>query len=149
MLMLYIAQSCSTVKVVISTALYCKHWSYSPGERSKLCKWVVSSLVCRFYPYNWDWIPVHRKCQIWYFIGHLQLINLTNQTHILNKVGHKTSLHATFLLDTKKTKWQHLQTYQEIKYNVYEALQYGKLLWYHRASKIEQHIIFCNEMTGR
>ena len=36
MLILYTAQSCSTAGEVISTALYCKHWSYSPGERSKL-----------------------------------------------------------------------------------------------------------------
>ena len=30
MLILYTAQSCSTAGEVMSTALYCKHWSYSP-----------------------------------------------------------------------------------------------------------------------
>ena len=32
MLILYTAQSCSTAGEGISTALYCKHRSYSPGE---------------------------------------------------------------------------------------------------------------------
>ena len=35
MLILYTAQSCSIAGEVISIALCCRHWSYSPGERSK------------------------------------------------------------------------------------------------------------------
>ena len=31
MLILYTIQRCSTTREVITTALYCKHWSYSPG----------------------------------------------------------------------------------------------------------------------
>ena len=36
MLILYTTLYCSTAGEVISTALYCKHWSYSPGEQSEL-----------------------------------------------------------------------------------------------------------------
>ena len=36
MLFLYTTLSCFTAGEVISTALYCKNWSYSPGERSEL-----------------------------------------------------------------------------------------------------------------
>ena len=36
MLILYTTLSCSTAGEVFLTALYCKHWSYSQGERSKL-----------------------------------------------------------------------------------------------------------------
>ena len=35
MLILYTTQCCSTTGEVITTALYCKHWSYSSGERSE------------------------------------------------------------------------------------------------------------------
>mgnify|MGYP001794314320 len=39
MLILYIAQSCSTAGEVFSTALYCKHWSYSTAH----VKYVICS----------------------------------------------------------------------------------------------------------
>ena len=34
MLILYTTQCCSTASGVITTALYCKHWSYSTGEQA-------------------------------------------------------------------------------------------------------------------
>ena len=36
MVILFTALSSSTAGEVLSTALYCKHWSYSPGELSEL-----------------------------------------------------------------------------------------------------------------
>ena len=52
----YLVQSCSTAGEVISTALYCKHWSYSAGERSELMKPNIDqqargvSLIAQFAP---------------------------------------------------------------------------------------------------
>ena len=88
MLFLYTTLSCSTAGEVISTALYCKHWSYSPGERS--CSLVCHSvtahieLICNVFFSTFFWqntTLLNIKISIFYV--RVTVIRWNNQWHMV------------------------------------------------------------------